>query len=206
MRARLVDAPKRWAAEFDFHTPGDLRRGVYLAFRRYRAEFGARGLVVENELRARDRQDAENLAALRARRVAEWPPEKFAALWPDIERERVLWSRKRWEKQGAELLHPALPIHVAADRRTGQWMNCAQHIHWARTGSIPMWRPDYLVGPANQNWAGIFRGLERADWHARQLSQLCDWVVAQVTEPAAPPPRGRARLRLVINRGSDCGV
>lgn len=199
MRARLVDAPKRWTAEFDFHTPGDVRRGVYLAFRRYRAEFGARGLVVANDLRARDRQDAENLAALRARRAVEWPAEKVAVLWPDIERERALWSQKRWDRAIPDLLHEKLPIHVA-DPSTRQWINCAQHVHWARTGVFPMWRPDCLVGPGEENWTTVFNGLSRADWHARQLSGLCDWVAAQVIEPAPPPPRGRARLRLVINR------
>lgn len=203
MRARVVDPGKRWAAEFDFHTPGDVRRGVFLAFRRYRAEFGARGLIVESALRERDRQDSENLAALRARRSVEWPPEKFAALWPGIERERALWSQRRWHRASAELLHPALPIHVASDWRAKQWMNCAQHIHWARTGSLPTWRPDYLISPQDRDWTVIFDGLARADWHARQLNALCDWVVAQVTEPEPTPPRGRARLRLVITRGAS---
>lgn len=205
MRARLVDAPKRWAAEFDFYTPGDLRRGVYLAFRRYRAQFGARGLVVESDLRARDREDAENLELLRQRRAAEWPAEKLAALWPNIERERVLWSRRRWAGAARELLYPKLPVHVY-DPASQFWINCAPHVHWARTGSIPCWRPDYLLGPSEENWTIVFNGLSRADWHARELSGLCSWVAAQVAESPTPPtpkPRRRARLRLVINQAEQ---
>ena len=201
MRARLVDADKRWSAEFDFWSPDTLRAGVRLAFRRYRAAFGERSLVVEAGLRARDREDAADLALLRECRSAEWPAEKFAALWPNIETERTLWSRRRWERAWPELAHAALPVHVAGDYRGARaaalWVNCAQHVECARTGRFPGWKPDHLLGPDEHDWQTVFNGLSLADWHVRQLNGFISAVCAEVQNH--PLTAARPRLRLVVN-------